>query len=142
MEVIKVVNKSGFDLPSYATDGSAAMDVKAKESMTIRRGEVSVVETGLYLEIPAGFKVSVASRSGLSFKHGLTVVNSPGIIDSDYRGELKVIMTSLYKDSYEVEAGERIAQIYIEPAYKFGWEEVDKLEDTKRGSGGLGSTGK
>jgi dUTP pyrophosphatase len=116
----------GLELPAYATDGAAGMDVLAAEDVTLDPGARHAVATGLALAIPAGFEIQVRPRSGLALKHGITVPNTPGTIDSDYRGELK---------------GDRIAQLVLAPVVRAGWLKVDELDDTARGEGGFGSTG-
>ena len=142
---VKVRNESDNPLPKYETDGSACMDVRSDESLYLTRGETIAIETGLYFEIPEGWMMSVRPRSGLAVKHGVTVLNTPGTIDSDYRGELKIILHKEY-DSPDIsnliiEKGDRIAQIILEPVNRFEWEESEDLSETERGSGGFGSTG-
>lgn len=140
---VKVINRSANALPSYSTPLSAGMDVRANISEPIVLGslERALVPTGLYLEIPAGYEVQVRPRSGLAAKHGITVLNSPGTIDADYRGEVKVILVNLSKESFTIEPGERIAQIVLAKHEVIQWEEVSSLEDSERGAGGFGSTG-
>jgi dUTP pyrophosphatase len=132
---------SGIPLPSYATEGSSGMDLRASEPSEIGPGEFKTVGTGLYLEIPHGFEGQVRPRSGLAANHGVTALNSPGTIDSDYRGEVRVILINHGKDSFKVEPGDRIAQIVFAPVTRAFLEEVDDLSDSKRSSGGFGSTG-
>ncbi len=128
-------------LPAYATEGAAGMDVVAAEDVVIAPGARHAVATGLALAIPAGFEVQVRPRSGLALKHGITVPNTPGTIDSDYRGELKVILINHGGDDFEVRRGDRVAQLVLAPVTKASWLEVDELDETARGEGGFGSTG-
>ena len=141
---IKLINKSQHSLPEYATKASAGVDLRAnlEEAITVGSLEKVVVPTGLFMEIPVGFEAQVRPRSGLAFKHGITVLNSPGTIDADYRGEIKVILVNLSKDTFTIENGERIAQMVIAAHEQAEWEEVETLEETERGAGGFGSTGK
>lgn len=140
---VKVINKSGNPLPEYATALAAGMDVRADnaEPIVLRPLERALVPTGLYLEIPAGYEVQVRPRSGLAIKKGITVLNSPGTVDADYRGELRVILVNLSGEDFTVEKGERIAQIVLAAHAKIEWEEVGELEESERGAGGFGSTG-
>ena len=140
---VKVVNKSKNSLPAYATDLSAGMDVRADiaESIELKPLQRAMVPTGLYLEIPAGFEVQVRPRSGLAAKHGITVLNSPGTIDADYRGEVKVILVNLSEESFVIEPAERIAQLVLAKHEHIDWEEVEELSSSDRGAGGFGSTG-
>lgn len=141
---INIINKSKHDLPQYATIASAGLDLRANidEPITIGSLEKAVVPTGLFMEIPVGYEAQVRPRSGLAFKHGITVLNSPGTIDADYRGEIKVILVNLSKDEFIIESGERIAQMVIAAHEQAEWVEVTELQDTDRGAGGFGSTGK
>lgn len=140
---VKIVNRSGFPVPFYATELSAGMDLKAaiEEPMELDSLERTMVPTGLFIELPAGYEAQVRPRSGLAAKHGVTVCNSPGTIDADYRGEIKVILVNLSKDKFVVNPGERIAQMVIAKYEKIEWEEVEQLGETQRGTGGFGSTG-
>jgi dUTP pyrophosphatase len=131
----------GLDLPAYATSGAAGMDVVSAEDVTLAPGARHAVATGLALAIPPGFEVQVRPRSGLALKHGITVPNTPGTIDSDYRGELKVILINLGSEAFEIRRGDRVAQLVLAPVVQAGWVEVDELDDTARGAGGFGSTG-
>ncbi len=131
----------GLDLPAYATHGAAGMDVVAAENITLRPGSRHAVATGFAVAIPPGYEVQVRPRSGLALKHGITVPNTPGTIDSDYRGELKVIMINLSDDNFPIQRGDRIAQLVLAPVTIAGWEEVEDLDETARGTGGFGSTG-
>lgn len=129
-------------LPTYATAGSSGMDLSAAvDEIVIGRGETALVPTGLYIEIPPGFEAQVRPRSGLALKFGISVLNSPGTIDSDYRGEVKVILANFGKEEFRVKAGDRIAQMVIAPVVKAELIEVDSLDQTVRGSGGFGHTG-
>lgn len=131
----------GLDLPAYATSGAAGMDVVSAEDVTIAPGARHAVATGLAMAIPPGFEIQVRPRSGLALKHGITVHNTPGTIDSDYRGELKVILINLGAEAFEIRRGDRVAQLVLAPVVQAGWVEVDELDDTARGAGGFGSTG-
>lgn len=141
---IRIINKSQHALPEYATTASAGVDLRAniEESITVGSLEKVIVPTGLFMEIPVGYEAQVRPRSGLAFKHGITVLNSPGTIDADYRGEVKVILVNLSKDEFVIENGERIAQMVIAAHEQAEWLEVKTLEETERGAGGFGSTGK
>ena len=131
----------GLPLPAYATDGAAGMDVVSAEDVTIAPGARHAVATGLSVAIPAGYEIQVRPRSGLAFKHGVTVPNTPGTIDSDYRGELKVLLINHGPDDFVIERGDRIAQLVPAAVTRAGFEEVEELDDTTRGAGGFGSTG-
>jgi len=132
----------GLPIPSYATDGAAGLDVVAAEDVTLGPGERHAVATGFSIAIPAGFEVQVRPRSGLALKHGITCLNTPGTIDHDYRGEVKVILANLGSESFEVRRGERIAQLVPAPVQKAAFREVEALGETSRGAGGFGSTGR
>lgn len=140
---VKIVNRSGFPVPFYATELSAGMDLKAaiEEPVELDSLERAMVPTGLFIELPAGYEAQVRPRSGLAAKHGITVCNSPGTIDADYRGEIKVILVNLSKDKFVINPGERIAQMVIAKYEKIEWKEVEQLGETERGAGGFGSTG-
>lgn len=142
VRIKRLPNGGGLPLPAYATDGAAGMDVVAAESFTLRIGRTMAVATGLALGIPDGWEVQVRPRSGLALNHGLTVPNAPGTIDSDFRGELKVVLRNEGTDDFAVKRGERIAQLVLAPVHRVRWEEVDSLPDTGRGSDGFGSTGR
>lgn len=131
----------GLDLPVYATEGAAGMDVVAAENVTLRPGARHAVATGFAVAIPPGYEIQVRPRSGLALKHAITVPNTPGTIDSDYRGELKIILINHSDDNFPIQRGDRIAQLVLAPVTVAAWEEVDELDDTARGSGGFGSTG-
>lgn len=141
---VKIINKSPFPLPQYETTGSAGLDLRANIAEPIRLGplERNLVPTGLYIELPLGYEAQVRPRSGLAIKKGLGLVNSPGTIDSDYRGEIKIILVNLSNEPQTVEPGERIAQMVIARYEQIQWEEVETLSETERGAGGFGSTGK
>lgn len=141
---INIINQSKHPLPHYATSVSAGVDLRAniEEGITVGSLEKVIVPTGLFIELPVGYEAQVRPRSGLAFKHGITVLNSPGTIDADYRGEIKVILVNLSKESFTIEDGERIAQMVIAAHEQAEWIEVEELNDTERGSGGFGSTGK
>lgn len=140
---VKVINRSGMDLPRYATEFSAGVDVRASidTPVTIEPMGRVVVPTGLYLEIPAGYEVQVRPRSGLAAKKGVTVLNAPGTIDADYRGEVCVILVNLSNEPFIVERGERIAQLVLARHEHIEWENAENLSDSERGEGGFGSTG-
>lgn len=131
----------GLTLPAYATDGAAGMDVLAAEEVTLAPGARQGVATGLAVALPPGFEIQVRPRSGLALKHGITVLNAPGTIDSDYRGEIKVILVNHGADPFKVRRGDRIAQLVLAPVTRASWLRVDELDDTGRGEGGFGSTG-
>ena len=141
---VKVINKSSNPLPAYATPLAAGLDVRADnaEPIVLKPLERTMVPTGLYLEIPAGYEVQVRPRSGLAAKHGITVLNTPGTIDADYRGEIRVILVNLSEEAFEVVPGERIAQMVIARHEQVAWEQVDQLDATERGADGFGSTGR
>ena len=141
---VRIVNKSGYPSPAYATELSAGVDLKAniEESLTLAPLERTLVPTGLYIALPAGFEAQVRPRSGLAAKHGITVLNTPGTIDADYRGEIKVILVNLSNEPFEIVPGERIAQMVIARHEHVEWEETDTLDSTERGAGGFGSTGR
>lgn len=131
----------GLELPAYATDGAAGMDVLAAEDAVLAAGARHAVATGLAVAIPHGFEIQVRPRSGLALKHGITVPNTPGTIDSDYRGELKVIVINHGATAFAIARGDRIAQLVLAPVTRAAWDEVRELDDTSRGAGGFGSTG-
>ena len=141
VQVKRLPHGNGLDLPRYATEGAAGMDVVSAETVTLQPGARHAVATGLAVAIPQGFEIQVRPRSGLALKHGITVPNTPGTIDSDYRGELKVILINHGGEDFAINRGDRIGQMVIAPVYQARFEEVDELDDTKRGAGGFGSTG-
>lgn len=132
---------AGLELPGYATDGAAGMDVLAAENVTLAPGGRHAVATGLAVAIPHGFEIQVRPRSGLALKHGISVPNTPGTIDSDYRGELKVIVINHGAETFAIHRGDRIAQLVLAPVTRASWLPVDELDETARGEGGFGSTG-
>lgn len=143
MVKIKVVNKGRQQLPAYATSQSAGMDLRANidAPITLRPMERRIIPTGLYIALPPGYEAQVRPRSGLALKHGITVLNSPGTIDADYRGELGVLLINLSTQDFVITEGERIAQMVIARHEQAQWEEVTLLDDTERGTGGFGHTG-
>ena len=140
---IRIINKSPHKLPKYETENSAGMDIKAfiNNNITLKPLDRTIVATGLYLSLPKGLEAQVRPRSGLAIKKGITVLNSPGTIDSDYRGEIGVILINLSNEVFTVKNGDRIAQLIIAKHTSVIWEEVKQLEDSPRGSAGFGSTG-
>jgi dUTP pyrophosphatase len=140
---VKVVNKSKHSLPHYSTTASAGMDLRANidESISLKPLERTIVKTGIFMELPVGFEAQVRPRSGLAFKKGITVLNSPGTVDADYRGEVGVILVNLSAEEFVIEDGERIAQMVIAKHEQADWVEVETLDETERGAGGFGSTG-
>ncbi|MEI7978950.1 MAG: dUTP diphosphatase [Bacteroidota bacterium] len=141
---IKIINTSNNPLPAYETAHAAGMDLKAfiAEPIILKPNTRALIPTGLFMEIPVGFEAQVRPRSGLAFKHGITVLNSPGTIDADYRGEVKVLLINLGTDDFEIKTGERIAQMVIAKHETAEWEITTVLSETNRGAGGYGSTGK
>ena len=141
IQLQRLPHGNGLPAPTYATDGAAGLDVVAAEDLTLAPGARHAVATGFAIAIPAGFEVQVRPRSGLALKHGITCLNTPGTIDEDYRGEVKVILANLGSEPFEVKRGERIAQLVPAPVTKAAFREVDSLDETNRGAGGFGSTG-
>ena len=141
---VKIVNRSPYPLPAYATALSAGLDLKANLEQPLVLGslERAIVPTGLYIALPEGYEAQVRPRSGLAAKHGITVLNSPGTIDADYRGEVCVILVNLSREPFEIVPGERIAQLVVAFFEQVQWEAVEVLDDTARGAGGFGSTGR
>jgi dUTP pyrophosphatase len=141
--IIRVINRSKNGLPAYETAHAAGMDLRAdtEEAITLKPLERKLVPTGLHIELPEGFEAQIRPRSGLAFKHGISIVNSPGTIDADYRGEIKVLLINLSTEVFEINTGDRIAQMVIARHEKINWEEVDMLSETSRGVGGYGHTG-
>lgn len=140
---VRVINSSAFELPAYETELAAGLDVRADITESIMLGplERTMVPTGLYVELPEGYEMQVRPRSGLAAKHGISVVNSPGTIDPDYRGEIKVILVNLSNVPFELKPAERIAQLVVAKFERVEWEQTDTLSETTRGAGGFGSTG-
>jgi len=142
--IIKVINQSKHALPEYATNHAAGLDVKANitEAFVLKPLQRHLFATGLFIELPIGYEAQIRPRSGLAFKNGITVLNSPGTIDADYRGEIKVLLVNLSDTEFKVNDGERIAQMVIAKHEQAQWMEVSELQDSTRGAGGFGSTGK
>ena len=141
VRIKRLPHGEGLSLPAYATQGAAGMDVLAAEDVTLPPGGRHAVATGFSVAIPAGYEIQVRPRSGLALKHGISVPNTPGTIDSDYRGELKVILINHSDEPFDVARGDRIAQLVLAPVTQAEWQEVAELDDTARGAGGFGSTG-
>ena len=141
VRIMRLPHGEGLALPAYATDGAAGMDVLAAEDVIVPPGGRHAVATGYALAIPPGFEVQVRPRSGLALKHGITVPNTPGTIDSDYRGEVKVILINHGTEDFAIQRGDRIAQLVLAPVVQARWDVVDQLDVTDRGAGGFGSTG-
>ena len=141
VRIRRLPHGEGLPLPAYATPGAAGMDVVAAEEATLAPGERHAVATGFSVAIPEGFEIQVRPRSGLALKHGITVPNTPGTIDSDYRGELKVILINHGAEPFPIHRGDRIAQLVLAPVTLAAWVEVAELDETERGAGGFGSTG-
>jgi dUTP pyrophosphatase len=139
--VLRLPHGAGLPLPAYASDGAAGMDVVAAEDVTLAPGGRHAVATGFALAIPRGYEVQVRPRSGLALKHGISLPNTPGTIDSDYRGELKIIMINLGAEPFAIARGDRVAQLVVAPVQPARFIEVDTLDETSRGAGGFGSTG-
>ena len=141
---VKVINSSGHPLPSYETSASAGMDLRANltEDVVLKPLERKLIPTGLFIELPVGFEAQIRPRSGLAIKHGITLLNTPGTIDADYRGEIKLIMVNLSDQEFVIKDGERVAQMVVTRHEQVEWEEVERLESSERGSGGFGHTGK
>ncbi|MBI9056657.1 MAG: dUTP diphosphatase [Labilibaculum sp.] len=141
---VKIVNKSKHDLPKYSTELSAGMDLRANldESIVLKSLERRIIPTGLFIELPAGFEAQIRPRSGMAFKEGITVLNSPGTIDADYRGEIGVILANLSNKDVEIKDGDRVCQMVVAAHETVNWEPVEDLETSERGAGGFGHTGK
>jgi dUTP pyrophosphatase len=141
--IIRVINKSKNGLPAYETIHAAGMDLRAdlETSITLKPLERKLVPTGLHIELPEGFEAQIRPRSGLAFKHGISIVNSPGTIDADYRGEIKVLLINLSTEVFEINTGDRIAQMIVAKHETVNWQEVEVLNETSRGVGGYGHTG-
>lgn len=141
---IRIINHSNNPLPEYATTGSSGMDIRAclPEPVELKPMERTLIPTGLFLELPQGFEAQIRPRSGLAIKQGITCLNTPGTIDADYRGEIKVILINLSTETQTVQNGERIAQMVIQKVEQVSWEQVEQLQDSERSTGGFGSTGK
>jgi len=141
---VKIINQSTNPLPQYTTEGAAGMDIRAflAEPVTLQSLQRTLIPTGLFIELPRGYEAQIRPRSGLAIKQGITCLNTPGTIDSDYRGEIKIILINLSDVSHVVQNGDRIAQMVIQSVEKINWEEVTLLSETLRNNGGFGSTGK
>jgi len=141
---VKVINKSKNELPAYQTQSAAGLDLRADldEPINLKPMQRMLVPTGLFMELPEGYEAQIRPRSGLAFKHGITVLNSPGTIDADYRGEIKILLVNLSDEAFLIESGERVAQMVIAKHEQIDWSLVDSLEDSERSAGGFGSTGK
>lgn len=141
---VRIINRSGNALPAYETAGSAGMDVRAHidEAIVLQPLQRALVPTGLYMELPPGYECQVRPRSGLAIKHGITCLNTPGTIDSDYRGEIKIILINLSAEQQVIQAGDRIAQLVFQKVEKAEWIAVEAINETERSAGGFGSTGK
>lgn len=141
---VKIVNRSANPLPHYATEGSAGMDIRADIStaISLQPLERNLIPTGLYIQLPYGYEAQIRPRSGLALKQGITCLNSPGTVDCDYRGELKIILINLSNEVQVIEPGDRIAQMVVQKSEQINWIEVEQIEVTQRGEGGFGHTGK
>lgn len=141
---VKIVNRSKYPTPEYATSQSAGVDLRASidEPVVLSSLERAMVPTGIYIELPDGYEAQIRPRSGLAAKHGISIVNAPGTIDADYRGEIKVVLVNLSKEDFVINPGERIAQMVVAKYEKVVWKEVETLSESERGAGGFGSTGK
>lgn len=142
-QTVKIINRSKHGLPSYGTPYSAGMDIRANldKSIVLEPMQRTLVPTGLFIELPVGFEAQIRPRSGLALKKGITVLNSPGTIDADYRGEIGIILINLSEERFEIVDGERICQMIVAPFTRVNWEETDELKDSERGTGGFGHTG-
>lgn len=142
--IIRIINKSKNSLPAYETAHAAGMDLRADVETTVvlKPMERKLIPTGLYIELPEGFEAQIRPRSGLAFKHGIGIVNSPGTIDADYRGEIKVLLINFSTEDFEINTGDRIAQMVVAKHERVNWEQVEVLSETQRGEGGYGHTGK
>ncbi len=140
---VEIINQSAFDLPAYATEGAAGLDIRANitEAVVLSPLERQLIPTGLFVAIPMGYEIQILPRSGLAFKHGITVLNTPGTIDADYRGEIKVLLVNLSNAPFSIEPGERIAQMVLTKHETLSWKTTEELPSTERGAGGFGSTG-
>ena len=141
---VKIINQSTNPLPTYTTEGAAGMDIRAflEESVTLQSLQRALIPTGLFIELPRGYEAQIRPRSGLAIKQGITCLNTPGTIDSDYRGEIKIILINLSGEQQVVHNGDRIAQMVVQSVKKIDWQEVTILSETERNNGGFGSTGK
>ncbi|MDR1977522.1 MAG: dUTP diphosphatase [Synergistaceae bacterium] len=142
VSIFRTERAKEFPLPAYATPASAGVDLRSTEKRVLRPGERALISTGVSIALPVGYEAQVRPRSGLALKHGITLPNSPGTIDADYRGEIKVILLNLGEAPVAIEPGDRIAQMIVAPVSQVEWAEVDALDETERSTGGFGSTGK
>jgi dUTP pyrophosphatase len=142
VRIKRLSNGGNLPLPAYKTPGAAGMDIVAAESLTLKPGRRQAIATGFAVAIPEGYEIQVRPRSGLAIEHGITCLNTPGTIDSDYRGEVKIILANLGEDYFEVKRGDRIAQLVLAPVTLAQWDVVDELSETQRGNDGFGSTGR
>lgn len=140
---VEIINQSAFELPAYATEGAAGLDIRANisEPIVLTPLERLLIPTGLFVAIPLGYEIQIRPRSGLAFKHGITVLNTPGTIDADYRGEIKVLLVNLSNAAFTIEPGERVAQMVLTKHEILSWKTTNELPSTERGVGGFGSTG-
>lgn len=140
---VEIINQSAFELPAYATEGAAGLDIRANitEPIVLAPLERQLIATGLFVAIPLGYEIQIRPRSGLAFKHGITVLNTPGTIDADYRGEIKVLLVNLSNSPFTIEPGERVAQMVLAKHEVLSWKTTQELPSTERGAGGFGSTG-
>jgi dUTP pyrophosphatase len=140
---VEIINQSAFELPAYATEGAAGLDIRANitEPIVLAPLERQLIATGLFVAIPMGYEIQIRPRSGLAFKHGITVLNTPGTIDADYRGEIKVLLVNLSNSPFTIEPGERVAQMVLAKHEVLSWKTTQELPSTERGAGGFGSTG-
>lgn len=140
---VKIINRSHHQLPAYETHGAAGMDVRAflKEPVVLQPLERALIPTGLYMQLPQGYECQIRPRSGLAYRHGITIANAPGTVDADFRGEIKVILLNLSNEPFTVNDGERVCQMVIAKYEKVSWEQVDRIDETERGDGGFGHTG-
>lgn len=140
---VKIINRSGYELPAYETNESAGMDVRAaiKEPVTLQSLDRALIPTGLRVQLPAGYEMQMRPRSGLALRHGLTLANSPGTVDADYRGEISIIVINLGREPFTINPGERICQMVIAPCTHVAWEPVEEIDQTRRGDGAFGHTG-
>jgi dUTP pyrophosphatase len=141
VSILRTGRAKAFPLPAYATPASAGVDLRAAEERVLQPGERALISTGVSIALPVGYEAQVRPRSGLALKHGIILPNSPGTIDADYRGEIKVILQNLGDAPFSIQPGDRIAQMVVAPVCRVGWLETDVLDETERGPGGFGSTG-
>ena len=142
--IVKIINQSNFPLPGYETEAAAGMDLRANisEPIVLKTLERKLIQTGIFIELPLGYEAQIRPRSGLAFKHGISIVNAPGTVDADYRGEIKILLINLSTEEFTVNNGDRIAQMVVAKHEKVEWEIAENLSNTHRGTGGYGHTGK